>query len=145
MTYIIEGHCYLTNESYREKYESKADMINGLKSWFKRDDINVTEEEFHQVLEEGYFADGYDIIRLEQEHQESTYETDLLQSKIRLMNEYQNEGEFYRIQGLFNQAINVEIIVQTFREVYDSEFQFIGSPYQLYEAINQWIDENIND
>ncbi|MGH2186216.1 hypothetical protein ACQ1ZW_15705, partial [Enterococcus faecalis] len=81
---------------------------------------------------EGYFADGYDIIRLEQEHQESTYETALLQSKIRLMNEYQNEEEFYRIQALFNQAINVEIIVQTFREIYDSEFQFMGSPYQLY-------------
>lgn len=142
MTYIIEGHCYVTNESYQESYQTKKAMIEGLKSWFKRDDINVSEEEFQQIINEGYFADGYDIIELKREPRPISYETKLLQEKMKDMCEVAAEEYFYRIKGLFNQAINVPKIVQTFQEIYDPDFQFEGTPHQLYLAIRQWLTKN---
>lgn len=105
MTYIIEGHCYQTNESYQEAYPTKMEMIEGLKIWFKRDDINISEEEFQKVINEGYFADGYDIIELKREPQPISYETKLLQEKTKYMCEVAAEEDFYRIKVLFNQAI----------------------------------------
>lgn len=138
MTYIIEGHCYVTNESYQESYPTKMEMIEGLKSWFKRDDINVSEAEFQQILADGYFADGYDIIELKREPQPNTYETKLPQEKMKDMREVAAEEDFYRIQGLFNQGIDILSIVITFQEIYDPDFKFEGTPHQLYLAIQQW-------
>ena len=52
------------------------------------------------------------------------------------------EEDFYRIKGLFNQAIDVPKIVQTFQEIYDPDFQFEGTRHQLYLAIQQWLTKN---
>lgn len=142
MTYVIEGHCYQTNERYQEAYPTKMEMIEGLKIWFKRDDINISEEEFQKVINEGYFADGYDIIELKREPRPISYETKLLQEKMKDMCEVAAEEDFYRIKDLFNQAIDVPKIVQTFQEIYDLDFQFEGTPHQLYIAIQQWLTKN---
>lgn len=70
--------------------------------------------------------------------------TKLLQEKIRLMFEYEAEYEFYRIKGLFNNAIDVPAVVATFQQVYDYEFQFEGTPQELYLFICDWIEKNIS-
>lgn len=45
-------------------------MIVGLRNWFDRKGIEVSEDEFQQVLETGKFADNYDIVRLTRERKE---------------------------------------------------------------------------
>lgn len=45
-------------------------MIVGLRNWFDRKCIEVSEAEFQQVLETGKFADNYDIVRLTRERKE---------------------------------------------------------------------------
>lgn len=45
-------------------------MIVGLRNWFDRKGIEVSEAEFQQVLETGKFADNYDIVRLTRERKE---------------------------------------------------------------------------
>lgn len=69
--------------------------------------------------------------------------TKLLQEKIQLMFDYEAEFEFYRIKGLFNNAIDVAAVVATFRSVYDDKFDFEGTPQELYICICNWIDKNI--
>ncbi|MCO8296258.1 MAG: hypothetical protein L0L22_16575 [Staphylococcus equorum] len=67
----------------------------------------------------------------------SDYQTELLKEKIKLMKLYKAENEFYRIKGLFIKGINVEEIVKTFQEEYDTTFNFKGTPKQLYKKIEQ--------
>lgn len=70
--------------------------------------------------------------------------TKLLQKKIKLMFDYEAEFEFYRIKGLFNNEIDVPAIVATFREVYDDDFNFEGTPQELYLFICDWIEKNFS-
>ena len=70
MTYIIESYNYLTNQSHREKYQTEVKMIEGLINWLKRENINISEAEFQQILETKKFADNYDIVRLTRERRE---------------------------------------------------------------------------
>lgn len=69
MTYTIEVYNYLDNQSHSESYPTENEMIVGLRNWFERKDIEVSEVEFQQVLETGKFADNYDIFRLTRESQ----------------------------------------------------------------------------
>lgn len=54
------------------------------------------------------------------------------------MFDYEAEYEFYRIKGLFNNAIDVPAVVTTFQQVYDDGFTFEGTPKELYLYICDW-------
>ncbi len=71
------------------------------------------------------------------------FETEQLQEKLRLIKQAKAENELYRIKGLFNGGIVVPVIVEAFQRIYDTTFEFEREPKGLYEAIAQWIGENI--
>lgn len=66
MIYTIESHCFLTQETYIEKYDSEKSRAQGLEKMFVREDIQVSDSEFQTVLESKFYTDGYDSIFLKE-------------------------------------------------------------------------------
>lgn len=65
--YLIESYCFLTNETYIERFSTKIEQEIGLKKMFIREDIQVSSQEFQKVLTKKFYADGYDSITLRKE------------------------------------------------------------------------------
>lgn len=69
--------------------------------------------------------------------------TEKLVIAIRMMCEFEDEPNFWMHKPLFTDEIDVQKIVNTFKEEYDSEFNFNGSASELYKAMQRWFDKNI--
>lgn len=63
-TYSIRTYSFLDDEYYQEDYTNLQDMITGLKELLEREDNNLTNQEFNELLENKYHSDGYDLIEL---------------------------------------------------------------------------------
>lgn len=62
---------------------------------------------------------------------------------IRKMCEFEDEPYFWMHEPLFTDEIDVPKVVATFKEEYDSEFNFNGSARELYKKMQRWFAENI--
>ena len=60
-----------------------------------------------------------------------------------MMCEFEDEPNFWMHKPLFTDEIDVQKIVNTFKEEYDSEFNFNGSARELYKKMQRWFDRNI--
>lgn len=69
--------------------------------------------------------------------------TEKLVIAIRMMCKFEDELNFWMHKPLFADEIDVQKIVNTFKEEYDSEFNFNGSASDLYKAMQRWFAENI--
>ncbi|CAI3316166.1 hypothetical protein CIRMBP1229_02155 [Enterococcus cecorum] len=69
--------------------------------------------------------------------------TEKLVIAIRMMCEFEDETNFWMHKPLFTDEIDVSEVVDTFKEEYDSEFNFRGTASELYKAMQRWFDRNI--
>lgn len=69
--------------------------------------------------------------------------TYLLSSKLREMCDCEGEMEFYFLEPLFTEDVDVSEIVKTFQVVYDAAFEFFGSATELYKKIEDWMNMNV--
>lgn len=56
--------CYQSGEIYTEAFATREERDQGLFNFFEREDILLTDKEFNQVLEQGYYAEGMDLVEL---------------------------------------------------------------------------------